>query len=132
MKQSSSYTLTTALVLGLFTLSGCATWSTSSVQQSTGQKQTQVAPTQVNDILVTDGDITNRSYESLGDITVTVNKTTIFNQDPTKADVDMALKEKAAKMGADAVIFARYGQGGISAFSWGSLEGKGRAIQFKD
>ena len=72
----------------------------------------------------------DRRYASLGDVTVTVNKTTIFNADPTREMVNDKLREKAAELGADAVILVRYGSGGISLMSWGSLEGKGRAIKF--
>lgn len=81
-------------------------------------------------ILVTKEDITDRKYESLGDIKVTVNKTTLFHPDPTPALVDVQLKEEAAKLGADAVVLVRYGTVGVSLFSWGSLDGQGRAIKF--
>ena len=77
-----------------------------------------------------EGDITDRTYTVLGDIKVTVNKTTIFNKDPSPALVDEELREKAAKMGADAVILVRYGTVGVSMMSWGSLDGQGRAIKF--
>ena len=40
----------------------------------------------------------------MGKIEVTVNKTTAFHPDPTKEIVDLALQEKAAAIGADAVI----------------------------
>ena len=109
-------------------LAGCATWSSSSVErkdQSAAMKASDPAK-----ITVSEGD-SSRKYRSLGDITVTVNKTTAFNQDPTKDQVNQALKEKAAELGADAVIFVRYGQGGVSLMSWGSLEGKGRAIKYE-
>ncbi len=112
-----------------FLLSGCATWSQSQVTNpNTAIKEIkQVSPDQVQ---LTEGDMTNRPYVSLGDLTVTVNKTTIFHPEPTKEMVDAKLKEEAAKLGADAVIYVRYGTVGISALSWGSLDGKGRAIQF--
>jgi hypothetical protein len=110
-------------------LSGCATWSQSEVlNPNTAVREIkQVTPEQVK---LTEGDITNRPYISLGDLSVTVNKTTIFHPEPTKEMVDSKLKEEAAKLGADAVIYVRYGTVGISALSWGSLDGKGRAIQF--
>lgn len=112
-------------------LSGCATWSQSEVlNPNTAVREIkQVTPEQVK---LTEGDITNRPYISLGDLSVTVNKTTIFHPEPTKEMVDSKLKEEAAKLGADAVIYVRYGTVGISALSWGSLDGKGRAIQFTD
>ena len=66
----------------------------------------------------------------LGDISVSVNKTTVFNADPTREQINSKLKEKAASLGADAVILVRYGKGGIGLMTWGHLEGKGRAIKF--
>ena len=85
------------------------------------------APSQ---ILVTENDVTNKKYRVLGDIEVNVNKTTIFNEDPNRAYVDSELREKAAAMGADAVVMVRYGTVGMGLMSWGSLNGKGRAVQF--
>ena len=125
---------TKSALLGLFALSvlsGCATWATSSVD-SEGSAANIVTgpPTQPANVLVTETDYADRKYVSLGDITVTVNKTTIFHDNPTKEMVNQKLREEAAKLSADAVIFVRYGTVGVSALSWGSLEGKGRAIKF--
>lgn len=44
--------------------------------------------------------------------------------------VDQKLREQAYELGADAVVLARYGTVGVSFMSWGSLDGKGRAVQF--
>ena len=129
----------TALILTAVTLmlSGCATWSTSTVDNAGKDAQTATAttatsrrPTPLNQITITDNDIVDRQYASLGDITVTVNKTTIFHPEPTREMVNVKLREKGAELGADAVILVRYGSGGVSLWSWGSLEGKGRAIKF--
>ncbi len=81
-------------------------------------------------VMLTDKDITDRKYHSLGDIKVTVSKNTIFDSDPTPAKVDEALRKKAAEMGADAVIMVRYGTVGVSFTSWGALDGSGRAIAY--
>lgn len=124
--------------LGLATLaaaflSGCATWSTSNVDSSGADVKVTTEQSQKknsSDVLLTDGDMPGRKYASVGDVTVTVNKTTIFHPDPTREMVNEKLREKGAELGADAVIFVRYGNGGISFVSWGSLEGKGRAIKF--
>ncbi len=112
-------------------LSGCATWSTSSVNRGANDTSPTVQSTSSDRILLSDGDMADRKYLSLGDITVNVNKTTIFHPEPTKELVNDKLREKAAELGGDAVIFIRYGNGGISLMSWGSLEGKGRAIKFQ-
>ena len=126
---------TILLISTLLVVSGCATWSTTNV---TDDKNTKVDTTAIAvqklplNILVTETDITNHKYKVLGDIEVTVHKTTIFNKDPTNEPVNEKLKEEAAKLGADAVILVRYGTVGISLTSWGSLNGKGRAIVFVD
>jgi hypothetical protein len=124
-----------AACIGALALAGCASWSTASVDtrnadspHATAAAAAKKSPDQVQ---VTDKDA-HRKYVSLGDISVTVNKTTIFNADPTPAMVDQKLREKAADMGADAVVLVRYGKGGVSFMSWGSLEGKGRAVKFVD
>lgn len=117
------------------TLSGCASWSTSSVDTRSADTPrglaaaTQASKKSPDQVQLTDKDA-GRKYVSLGDIYVAVNKTTIFNADPTPEMVNQKLREKAAEMGADAVVLVRYGKGGISPLSWGSLEGKGRAVKF--
>lgn len=130
-----------ALVLG-----GCGpTWSNSEIALKNDQaaqqtnEQTASVPDSVptakktpSQILVTASDITNRKYRVIGDIDVTVNKTTLFHADPTRELVNKELQEKAAEMGADAVILVRYGTVGVSFMSWGSLDGKGRAVAFVD
>ena len=86
--------------------------------------------TPVDKIQIVEGDVTDRSYKSLGDVSATVNKTTLFNADPTREMVNNRLKAEAAKLGADAVIQVRYGTVGMGLVSWGSLDGKGRAIAY--
>jgi len=116
----------------LFFLAGCATWSTAYVEgEQEALLKGTVQPTQANKILITEKDITDRPYTFLGDVTVTVNKTTIFHPDPTRKLVNERLREEGAKLGADAMILVRYGEGGITPMSWGSLQGKGRAVKFK-
>ncbi|MEA3277081.1 MAG: hypothetical protein U9Q81_17705 [Pseudomonadota bacterium] len=92
--------------------------------------QDQQLPPPPGEIIVTENDITERPYQALGEIDVTVNKTTIFHPDPTPALVDEKLREKAGEVGADAVVLVRYGTVGVSPMSWGSLNGKGRAVRF--
>lgn len=111
-------------------LAGCATYSYGSVTGAQLGAAAARAPTAAASIAIQEGDLA-RPYDSLGDIDVTVNKTTILNKDPTRADIDAALREKAAALGADAVIFVRYGTVGISPLSWGSLDGKGRAVAYR-
>lgn len=119
---------------------GCATWSTSDVQVPSvalstatvpAPASTKRAPITVDKVALFEGDVSDRAYEAIGDISVTVNKTTIFHSDPTREMVAERLKEEAAKLGADAVIHVRYGTVGIGFMSWGSLNGNGRAIVYK-
>ena len=119
------------LVVSIAALSGCSSWLTASVDRNQDQAAVLSKPTAPTSVKVVEGDITDRKYVSLGDITATVNKTTIFNASPTKEMVNTKLQERAAELGADAVIFVRYGDGGVSLMSWGSLEGKGRAVKFQ-
>lgn len=125
-------------------LAGCNTWSSANVELKTKGTDMETAsapasapaaapaetPKSAADIILTEKDITDRKYETLADLEVTVNKTTIFHADPTKELVAEKLKEEAAKLNVDAVILVRYGTVGIGLFSWGSLDGKGRAIKF--
>ena len=125
-------------------LAGCNTWSSANVELKPKGTDMETAsapasapaaapaetPKSAADIILTEKDITDRKYETLADLEVTVNKTTIFHADPTKELVAEKLKEEAAKLNADAVILVRYGTVGIGLFSWGSLDGKGRAIKF--
>lgn len=122
-----------AIVALSLSMGGCATWSTSSVENAPSGPPKDAAPVRSlapAQVMLTDADVSDRRYTSLGDINVTVNKTTVFHPNPTEAMVNDKLREKAAELGADAVILVRYGKGGVSLWSWGSLEGKGRAIKY--
>ena len=116
-------------------LAGCQTWSSAKVNLKTsgqdGAAEITAEPTKTAaEIYLTETDITDRKYKVLGDLDVTVNKTTIFNADPTREQVAARLKEEAAKLNADAVILVRYGTVGIGLMSWGALDGKGRAVAY--
>ncbi|QMV72974.1 hypothetical protein HS961_09040 [Comamonas piscis] len=118
--------------LAAVTLTGCASWSSTRVEQNYGDVPTLKVgeKTHPQDIILSDQDMPDRKYQPLGDIVVNVNKTTIFHPSPTPAMVNEKLREQGAELGADAVILIRYGNVGISGVSWGTLEGKGRAIKF--
>ncbi len=118
-------------------LSSCSsTWSTSKVKNVENSVDSETATESAKEIkspdsiFVTAEDISNKKYKILGDISATVRKTTIFNKDPTPEMVEEKLRLKAAELGADAVILVRYGEVGISLMSWGTLEGKGRAVEY--
>lgn len=113
-------------------LSACGTRSSESVSPVAGAQSTPVTAgsTKPESIVITTGDITDRPYRSLGDISVTVSKWTIFDADPTPEKVNDALRAKAAELGANAVVLVRYGTVGIGALTWGKLDGSGRAVAF--
>ena len=119
----------------LLMLSACSSWSTSKVDTVEGYQANNISTSGLNslqDIVVTETDMSDRNYTVAGDISVTVNKTTIFHKAPTRQMVNEKLREEAHKIGADAVILVRYGSVGIGMFSYGSLNGKGRAVVFSD
>lgn len=122
------------LCISLLGLSACGTYATSSVQPVVGDApsvgKVANAPKAPAQVLVTENDITNRPYRVLGDVNVTVRKVTIFDSDPTREKVNAALQDKAAELGADAVVLVRYGAVGVGVFSWGQMDGQGRAIVF--
>lgn len=119
------------ILIAALNLGGCAsTWSSAQVERAELRQTSEAPATGKKDIVISEGDITDRKYQSLGDLSVTVNKTTIFHADPTREMVVEKLRDEAVKLGADAVIFVRYGSVGVSMLSWGSLDGKGRAIKF--
>lgn len=123
-----------AACVAVLLLAACGTRTETSVTPVTKSSDLPQQPNVVKepgDVTVTENDITDRPYRTLGDIQVTVRKWTVFDSDPTKEKVAEALRRKAAEMGADAVVLARYGTVGIGAFSWGQIDGNGRAVVFQ-
>jgi len=83
------------------------------------------------EVILTEEDITDRPYQIIEDIDVTVSKPNIFADDPTRGEVSAELRKKAAELGADAVVLVRYGTLGMGLFNWGEIKGRGRAVYFK-
>jgi uncharacterized protein YbjQ (UPF0145 family) len=75
-------------------------------------------------------DITDRSYEVVGEVKAGVRKATIFSKEASQSKIYKELWERAEKLGADAVIKAQYGESHISAMSWGKTNATGTAIRF--
>tara|TARA_E500000318_G_scaffold48455_1_gene45592 strand:- start:206 stop:607 length:402 start_codon:yes stop_codon:yes gene_type:complete len=124
----------------LLTLGACSSYSSAQLTTPSGApiedpvatQSDSLSPKNPSDILVTSGDITDRPYEVVGGIDVQVSKTTIFHPDPTRQLVDEALQRRAAALGADAVINVKYSDVHISFISWGSMDGKGQVVKFKN
>jgi len=119
-------------LLLLILLSGCATYSSSKFI-SAESYETVISDKIIipSEVIITSDDI-KQKYIVMGKIEVTVNKTTAFHPDPTKELIDLALQEKAAAIGADAVIEVIYHGPRISFASWGTMEGVGTAVQYEN
>ncbi len=75
-------------------------------------------------------DITDRPYTVVGEVKAGVRKATVFSKEASQEKIYKELWERAEKMGADAVINARYGDSHVSAFSWGKTNATGTAVKF--
>jgi len=78
------------------------------------------------------GDITDRAYTVIGQITAGVRKATVFSKSSSQEKIYRELWERGKKMGADAVVHASYGEAHLSAMSWGQTNATGIAIKFND
>ncbi len=108
-------------------MSGCASYRTSS------NIRTEVPAERANkEVLITEGDLTDRSYEELQWIDVTVKKLTAFHKDPTPEQANEALIEKARAIDADAVINVTYKSGLGGWTTWGYIDAKGLGVKFTD
>lgn len=75
-------------------------------------------------------DITDRPYTVLGEVKAGVRKATIFSNEASQKKIYSELWERAAKLGADAVVKAQYGDSHVSGFSWGKTNATGIAVKF--
>lgn len=80
--------------------------------------------------VITEGDISDRTYTELGTVTAKAGKLTWVSKNPDRTDIDIKLRDKARQMGADAVVRVRYTPTGASLMSWGGIKGEGVAIKF--
>jgi uncharacterized protein YbjQ (UPF0145 family) len=75
-------------------------------------------------------DIKDRPYQVLGEVKAGVRKATVFSKSPSQEKIYRELWERAKKLGADAVVNARYGDAHVSALSWGKSNATGTAVKF--
>lgn len=78
------------------------------------------------------GDVSDRPYRVIGQITAGVRKATLFSKAASQEKIFRELWERGKKMGADAVVHASYGDSHVSALSWGQTNATGVAIKFDD
>jgi len=75
-------------------------------------------------------DLPDRPYEVLGEVKAGVRKATVFSKSPSQEKIYKELWERAEKLGADAVINAKYGDAHVTLTSWGKTNATGTAIKF--
>ena len=75
-------------------------------------------------------DITDRPYTVIGEVKAGVRKATVFSKEASQEKIYKELWERAEKMGADAVVNAKYGDSHVSVMSWGKTNATGTAIKF--
>ena len=76
------------------------------------------------------GDISDRPYTVIGQITAGVRKATVFSKAASPDKIYRELWERAKKQGADAVVHASFGKSHVSAMSWGQTSATGIAVKF--
>lgn len=74
---------------------------------------------------------TDKPHRVLGDVKAYGRSVNLLSSDPTRADLDEALRKEAAKQGADAVILVRYKTESAGLNSKGKMVATGKAIAFK-
>lgn len=75
-------------------------------------------------------DLPDRPYTVLGEIKAGVRKATVFSKSPSQEKIYRELWERAEKLGADAVINAKYGDAHVTLTSWGKINATVTAIKF--
>jgi len=74
---------------------------------------------------------TERPHRVLGEVKASKGARFVWSPQPEMAEGEEALRKKAAKMGADAVIDVQLDRG-VSIWSWKAVKGTGTAIVFED
>ena len=113
------------LVLSL--ASGCAAYRTSSSIDA----EPDPAAQSITEVLISEGNLSNRRYRVLGPIDVSIKKLTVFHKDPTKQMANEALTAKARAMGADAIINVTY-TSGVGLSTWGYIDAYGTGVKLLD
>lgn len=85
--------------------------------------------TYVDGVLVTSVDVTTCPYRMVEPITVSVTED--WGAD-SRGKIFQKLRDKAKKLGADAVVLVTKGGKHMTAFAWSRREYTGRAIRFVD
>lgn len=106
--------------------------SSAAISQTTTTAAGAITAAQLPSPPVIAGDISDRPYTVLGQITAGVRKATVFSKPASPEKVYRELWERGKKMGADAVVHASFGDSHLSALSWGQTNATGIAVKFND
>ena len=117
--------LTCRVIAGALFLISPAAWA-----QSTAHAGASTTAASDVGVPVYPYDITERPYKVLGEVKAGVRKATVFSKSPSQEKIYRELWERGKKLGADAVINAKYGDSHVSALSWGKANATGTAIKF--
>lgn len=110
----------------------CAAFATASPLLAASKKSPAsfVVVNEAVGVPVFPNDITDRPYKVVGEVKAGVRKATLFSSKASQEKIYKELWERAEKLGADAVINARYGDSRVTAMSWGQTDATGTAIKF--
>lgn len=125
----------TAASLFLLSLTGCVYTNGEAVPNAaapTAQEMAAQPPKNASMIVISEGDVSNQAYTHIGKVSAYGRMITLESSQPTREDVNEALREEASKIGADAVIFVTYKSERTGLMSRGMMTGEGQAVIFTD
>jgi uncharacterized protein YbjQ (UPF0145 family) len=117
-------------VLISFAVLACAAVAVGGVATAKDKAKTYVVVNEDVGVPVFAYDITDRPYTVIGEVNAGVRKATVFSKEASQEKIYKELWERAEKMGADAVVKAKYGDSHVSVMSWGKTNATGTAIKF--
>ena len=97
------------------------------LQHANARVPNQTAP---ENVLVFDHDLED-PYDVLADLEITLRQSSAFGEKPTREEAVRILRERAARIGAHALVLVDFGRQGMSMWSYNELQGHGRAIRFR-
>jgi len=84
------------------------------------------------DIIISETKITGHHYRVVGDIEAYGRSVNLLSSNPTREDVNEALRAEATKQGADGVIHVKYQIEGAGLASRAIMKAHGQAVVFTD
>ena len=121
------FVLVVAAVAAVATLSGCASYRTTSNVSTDTMTRQDAGKT----IVISESSMLERKHSVISPIEVSIKKLTVFHPDPTKEQANDALTERARAIGADAVIGVTY-KSGVGFTTWGYMDANGVGVKFEN